>query len=149
MPALILESCGGWLLAPERSGLSRPMIGTICVSLLKGPTAAMPKCGANVGMRAIGQSSFTSFFSIFPVFESFTRTLPPIPRSRSHQVSFRPPPYGATPSCTYPALVCSFGMGFNFAVKASTCPATIPTPFPGLYSLPIANAISALPFRVV
>lgn len=31
---------------------SNPMMGTIWVSLLKGPLAALPKCGANVGIRA-------------------------------------------------------------------------------------------------
>ena len=102
-------------LTSSMSELSRPTIGTICVSLLNGPFAAAPKCGANVGIRAtiawselpvvffelhhlLGQSSLTNFDTIFP--PSLTNTRPPIPKSRSHQVLFSAPAYGATPSCT-------------------------------------------------
>jgi hypothetical protein len=56
-PAIALTSRSGWVAAnvpagmcdsafvspPWMSELSSPMIGTICVSLLKGPAAAAPK----------------------------------------------------------------------------------------------------------
>lgn len=75
-------------------------------------------------------------------------TLPPMLRSRSHQVSFKAPAYGATPSWTYPNFVGLLLTGFSFAVRASMCPATIATPFPGLYAFPTVKAMMELPFRV-
>lgn len=91
-PPNTLDSCG---LSDDpllESALSKPMIGTISVSLFGfDRLAAAPKCGASVGIRAIGQPSFTNLDYILPVLLSFTNTLPPMPRSRSHHVLFNAP----------------------------------------------------------
>jgi len=77
---------------PSISALSSPIIGTISVSLFGlERLAAAPKCGASVGILAIGHPNFTSLVSIFPVLLSLTSTRPPIPKSRSHQVLFNAP----------------------------------------------------------
>src|SRR6266480_2818155 len=78
----------------------------------------------------LGHGSFTSFVTILPD-DSFTSTRPPMPKSRSHQVLFGAPAYGATPSWTYPALLGTFEIGFSLAHRESMCPASIATPFPG------------------